>query len=99
MLLKSLLLIMIAYFLLIVSSIRGSRRFQNMTTLNFQFFTYTAPLFLIVYLYFRRRRDIFPLPPGPKKLPVLGNILNMPIGSEWETYHKWSKELGTILVI
>ena len=34
------------------------------------------------------------LPPGPKGLPVIGNLLDMPTSFEWETYHKWSKELG-----
>ncbi|KAF7296845.1 Cytochrome P450 [Mycena indigotica] len=31
-------------------------------------------------------------PPGPKKLPLLGNLLDMPSHHPWETYMAWSKQ-------
>lgn len=35
-----------------------------------------------------------PLPPGPKPLPVLGNLLDWPSKKEWETFTKWSELYG-----
>ena len=34
------------------------------------------------------------LPPGPKKLPVIGNLLDLPSERQWETYAQWSKQYG-----
>ena len=34
------------------------------------------------------------LPPGPSKLPVLENLLDMPAGQEWVTFAEWGKKYG-----
>ncbi|KAF9439607.1 hypothetical protein P691DRAFT_636878, partial [Macrolepiota fuliginosa MF-IS2] len=49
------------------------------------------------------------LPPGPLRLPLVGNLFNAPSGSEWKTYAEWSNKyesdilymniLGTHIVI
>ena len=39
----------------------------------------------------------FPYPPGPKRLPIVGNLLNLPSSQEWVTYRKWSDEFGMTL--
>ncbi|KAJ7290002.1 cytochrome P450 [Mycena rebaudengoi] len=50
-------------------------------------------------LYFNRRRSShLPLPPGPKKHPLFGNLFGLPSKFEWETYAKWSKELGSDII-
>jgi len=57
---------------------------------------------LISYVYLRRyinrSNHGLPLPPGPKKLPLIGNLLNMPEKTEWITYHEWSKELDSEII-
>ena len=34
--------------------------------------------------------------PGPRGLPLLGNILDMPQQKEWETFAEWAKEFGEL---
>jgi len=34
------------------------------------------------------------LPPGPKKLPFIGNILSIPSENQWLAFSKLAKELG-----
>ena len=49
-------------------------------------------------LYLRRTsRSKLPFPPGPKPLPLLGNVLDLPTSREYETYTRWGKEFGDVV--
>ncbi|RXW22172.1 hypothetical protein EST38_g3677 [Candolleomyces aberdarensis] len=59
----------------------------------------------IAFVYFvrsvvaQRKRNPrgLPLPPGPKGLPVLGNVFQFPKALPWEAYDKLCKEHGDII--
>ncbi|KAF8076044.1 cytochrome P450 [Lyophyllum atratum] len=50
----------------------------------------------IVSSFLRRSKRGLPLPPGPKGLPLIGNILDMPTEQEWLTFAKWGEQWGDI---
>ncbi|KIJ97415.1 hypothetical protein K443DRAFT_133869 [Laccaria amethystina LaAM-08-1] len=40
----------------------------------------------------KRNAMSLPTPPGPKKLPLLGNLFDIPPNREWLTYAQWTKD-------
>ncbi|THV02863.1 cytochrome P450 [Dendrothele bispora CBS 962.96] len=58
----------------------------------------------VLYLYLKQRRARqlanpkgLPSPPGPKPLPVIGNILDIPREKEAATYYKMAQEYGDLV--
>ncbi|KAJ7792939.1 cytochrome P450 [Mycena olivaceomarginata] len=44
------------------------------------------------------RRDSRLTPPGPRPLPIVGNLLNMPAQEQWLVYEEWSRRYGSDVV-
>ena len=51
---------------------------------------------IILDLYLKRRRNPsgFPYPPGPRQLPLVGNLFDIPERKAWETYARWASQYG-----
>lgn len=45
----------------------------------------------------KRNPGGLPLPPGPKPLPVVGNVLGLKIDEPWVTYTHWGATYGKTL--
>ncbi|ESK86197.1 cytochrome p450 [Moniliophthora roreri MCA 2997] len=41
------------------------------------------------------RRKLYP--PGPRKLPFIGNLFTMPAERQWVKFSKWAKQYGPIV--
>lgn len=49
---------------------------------------------ILVALYIGLKSKRQKHPPGPRGLPLIGNLLDMPTSHEWVQYRKWSKEFS-----
>lgn len=56
-------------------------------------------ILLVNYAVKRLTGSSLPLPPGPRRLPVLGNLLQMPTSHAFLTWQEWSREYGPVLYL
>lgn len=54
----------------------------------------TVALILAALVIQRLRSPSGRYPPGPKPLPVIGNILDIPTEYQWRVYGEWKKTYG-----
>ena len=59
---------------------------------------FVVSLLATLYLWFRRRQDSN-LPPGPPRLPILGNLHQAPKEAVWVTYQKWVEQYGPLVYL
>lgn len=55
---------------------------------------------LLVHLYYRAQAYLArsrgrPLPPGPRRLPIVGNLFDIPKRHPWIAYEAYSRQYGT----
>lgn len=51
---------------------------------------------LLCYARLRCKASVHMYPPGPRPLPIIGNMLDFPRRNEAMTYAKWATEYGSI---
>ncbi|KAJ7631344.1 cytochrome P450 [Mycena polygramma] len=56
-----------------------------------------APVLLAVS--FTRRCKAAPFPPGPKRKPLIGNLLDVPFTNPWATFETWRQKYGDIVYL
>ena len=59
-----------------------------------QLFAATLVFLLSIFYALLRNRRRHPFPPGPKTLPLIGNLRNIPFKYQWLAYEKWGREMG-----
>ncbi|PBK60905.1 cytochrome P450, partial [Armillaria solidipes] len=54
---------------------------------------------VFVWHLFRLSSRNPPLPPGPRGIPFIGNLLDMPSEKEWLTFAKWGEKYGNMVSV
>jgi hypothetical protein len=55
---------------------------------------------LVLYAFkHQAARRSLPLPPGPKPLPIIGNLFDIPKSKVWLTYNAWNERYGDVVYV
>ncbi|KAJ7923381.1 cytochrome P450 [Mycena leptocephala] len=49
-------------------------------------------------IYFWKLSKSTSLPPGPPKVPLIGNVLSIPTSHQWITFSRWAKDYGSDVI-
>ncbi|KAH6919271.1 cytochrome P450 98A3 [Coprinopsis sp. MPI-PUGE-AT-0042] len=53
----------------------------------------------VISISYYARRTFKALPPGPKGLPLLGNVLQLPTQEPWRVYKEWEEKYGDVIYL
>lgn len=71
--------------------------FVAMIDIIFALYPLLFGLFILVLVGKRKKPALGPYPPGPKGYPVLGNVLDLPMGVPiWESLTSLTRHYGTL---
>lgn len=60
-------------------------------------YLYVTLLAALAFILRMRGRSRLPLPPGPRKKPLVGNLYDLPATFQWKAYTEWSRKYGQSL--